>query len=101
LHGNEAVYTAYTSKSNLILQLEFKIGVFDVFAVFFLVIPTLSDTSEYTADTARMYATKPMQTSKTSNTSLFKFTVEIKIRLTVNTYDSRAVIFSFQVKNQR
>jgi hypothetical protein len=45
-----------------------------------------------------MQVIKPMQTSKTANTSLFKFNVEIKIRLTVNTYDSRAVIFSFQVK---
>jgi len=85
---------------NLILQLKLKSGVFDVFAVFFLVIPTLSDTSEYTADKVVMQVIKPMQTSKTSNTSLFKFNVEIKIRLTVNTYDSRAVIFSFQVKNQ-
>ena len=95
LHGNEAIYTAYTAKSNLILQLKLKSGVFDVFAVFFSVISTLSHTSEYTADKVVMQVMKPMQTSKTANTSLFKFNVEIKIRLIVSTYDNQAVIFSF------
>jgi hypothetical protein len=85
---------------NLTLQLKFKNGVFDVFAVFFSVISTLSHTSEYTADKVVMQVIKPMQTSKTANQSLLKFNVEIKIRLAVSTYDSRAVIFSFQVKNQ-
>jgi len=79
----------------LTLQLKFKIGVFDVFAVFFLVLSTLPNTSEYTANTARMYATTPTNTPKTANTSLFKFTAEIKIRLSCQgePLTIRAVIF--------
>ena len=59
-------------------KLNSEIGVFDVFAVFFSVLSAFSNTSEYIADTAEMYATTPTNTPKTANTSLFKFTSEMK-----------------------